>query len=63
MNIKIIGYIGVIIIGIGFIIMGESDIFHNDIASVFQIISGVIFIVVATLKITFQHTKKDYYKL
>ncbi len=48
---KIIGYIASVIIGIGFIIMAISDTLHNNIASVLQVILGVIFIIVGIKKV------------
>lgn len=48
---KIIGYIASVIIGIGFIIMAISDTLHNEISSILQVISGLIFIILGIKKI------------
>lgn len=48
---KIIGYIAAVIIGIGFIIMAISDTLHNEISSILQAISGLIFIILGIKKV------------
>lgn len=48
---KIIGYIATVIIGIGFIIMAISDTLHNEISSILQAISGLIFIILGIKKV------------
>lgn len=48
---KIIGYIATVIIGIGLIIMAISDTLHNEISSILQAISGLIFIILGIKKV------------
>ncbi|MDD3369092.1 MAG: hypothetical protein PHP50_09445 [Lachnospiraceae bacterium] len=51
MNRKVLGYIGVIIIGVGFILMAAANTLHSEIVSVLQAVLGVVFIVAAIKKI------------
>lgn len=47
---KLIGYVAVIVIGVGFIIMAMSDILRNEIASILQGLLGGTFIVLGLYK-------------
>lgn len=58
MNRKVLGYIGVIIIGVGFILMAAANTLHSEIASVLQAVLGVVFIVAAIKKIWSEQRKK-----
>lgn len=58
MNRKVVGYIGVIIIGVGFILMAAGNTLQSESASILQAMLGAVFIVVAIKKIWYEHSKK-----
>lgn len=58
LNRKVVGYIGVIIIGVGFILMAAGNTLHSEMASVLQAVLGVVFIVAAIKKICSEKRKK-----
>ena len=55
---KVLGYIGVIGIGIGFIMMAASNIFHSELASALQAVCGALFIVAALKMIISEYREK-----
>ncbi len=59
MNHKILGYISVIIIGIGFIMMAVTKTLGNETASVLQAILGVVFIIAGIDRIVKETKNKD----
>jgi len=59
MNYKILGYISVIIIGIGFIMMAVTNTLGSEIASVLQAVMGVVFVMAATVRIVKETKKQD----
>lgn len=58
MNRKVVRYIGVIVIGVGFILMAAGNTLHSEIASALQAVLGVVFIVAAIKKIWSEKRKK-----
>ena len=58
MNKKLISYIGIILIGIGFVMMALGNVLGNEIATVSQAVCGVLFIIVGTAKCV-SETKKE----
>lgn len=59
MNYKILGYISVIIIGIGFIMMAVTNTLGSEIASVLQAVMGVVFVMAAAVRIVKETKKQD----